>query len=171
MEERKRDHIDLAFASQTPGKDLDRRFNYEPMLSAHPNETTIPETKFLGKKQKLPIWVSSMTGGTKLAGTINRNLAKACHEFGMGMGLGSCRIIMEDENYFPDFDMRDVIGEEQPFYANLGINQLEILLMNKQTDKIIGLIEKLRADGLFIHVNPFLPEICKGRLPTLTPVC
>jgi len=155
MEERKRDHIDLAFASQTPGKDLDKRFSYEPMLSAHPNKYTIPETKFLGKKQKLPIWVSSMTGGTKLAGIINRNLAKVCREFGMGMGLGSCRIIMEDEKYFPDFDMRDVIGEEQPFYANLGINQLEILLMNKQTDKIIGLIEKLRADGLFIHVNPF----------------
>ncbi len=155
MEERKRDHIDLAFASQTPGKNLDRRFTYEPMLSAHPNETTIPAIDFLGKKQKLPMWVSSMTGGTKMAGTINRNLAKACREFGIGMGLGSCRIILDDDTYFPDFDMRDIIGEEQPFYANLGINQLEILQMNKQTDKIIRLVEKLRADGLIIHINPF----------------
>lgn len=155
MEERKRDHIDLAFASQTPGKDIDRRFTYEPMLSPHPTKTTIPETDFLGKKQKLPMWVSSMTGGTKLAGTINRNLAKACREFGLGMGLGSCRIIMEDDTYFADFDMRDIVGEEQPLFANLGINQVEILLMNKQVDKIIRMVEKLRADGLFIHVNPF----------------
>ncbi len=52
------------------------------------------------------MWVSSMTGGTKLAGTINRNLAMACNEFGMGMGLGSCRIIMDDDTYFEDFNMR-----------------------------------------------------------------
>ncbi len=155
MEERKRDHITLAFESQTPGKDLDQRFIYEPMLSAHPTESIIPETDFLGKKQKLPMWVSSMTGGTKLAGTINRNLAKACREFGLGMGLGSCRIIMEDDTYFHDFDMRNIIGEELPLYANLGINQVEILCMNKQVDKIIRMVEKLRADGLFIHVNPF----------------
>ncbi len=155
MEERKRDHITLAFASQTPGKDLDNRFVYEPMLSAHPTASTIPETDFLGKKQKLPMWVSSMTGGTRLAGTINRNLAKACREFGLGMGLGSCRIIMDDDTYFPDFDMRDIIGDELPFYANLGINQVEILCMNKQVDKIIRMVESLRADGLFIHINPF----------------
>jgi isopentenyl-diphosphate Delta-isomerase len=155
MEERKRDHITLAFASQTPEKDLDNRFVYEPMLSAHPTESTIPETDFLGKKQTLPMWVSSMTGGTKLAGTINRNLARACREFGLGMGLGSCRIIMEDDTYFPDFDMRDIIGNDLPLFANLGINQVEILCMNKQVDKIIRMVEKLRADGLFVHVNPF----------------
>jgi len=155
MEQRKRDHIALAFDSQTPGKDLDTRFVYEPMLSAHPNEATIPATDFLGKQQKLPMWVSSMTGGTKMAGRINRNLAQACREFGMGMGLGSCRIILDDDTHFADFDMRDVIGDDLPLYANLGINQVEILCKNKQIDKITRLIEKLRADGLYIHVNPF----------------
>ncbi len=154
MEERKKDHIDLAFASQSLVADMDRRFRYEPMLSAHP-ENSIPETTLLGKKTRLPIWVSSMTGGTKLAGTINRNLARACREFGMGMGLGSCRIIMEENKYFDDFDMRDSIGEDLPLFANLGINQLEILLGNKQSEKLHSLVHKLRADGLIIHVNPF----------------
>jgi isopentenyl-diphosphate delta-isomerase len=125
------------------------------MLSAHPNDATIPATDFLGKQQKLPMWVSSMTGGTKMAGIINRNLAQACREFGIGMGLGSCRIILDDDTYFADFDMRDVIGDDLPLYANLGINQVEILCMNKQVDKITRLVEKLRADGLFIHINPF----------------
>ncbi len=154
MEDRKRDHIDLAFASQTLVPEMDARFMYEPVLSAHPSNN-IPETEFLGKKMQLPLWVSSMTGGTKLAGTINRNLARACREFGMGMGLGSCRIIMDDDRYLHDFDMREIIGNDLPLYANLGVNQLEILLMEKKVDKIIRLVDKLRADGLIIHVNPF----------------
>ncbi len=154
MEDRKRDHIELAFASQTLVAGMDTRFMYEPMLSPHP-DNNIPETEFLGKKIRLPLWVSSMTGGTKLAGTINRNLARACNEFGMGMGLGSCRIIMDDDRYFHDFNMREIIGNDLPLYANLGVNQLEILLKEKKVDKIIRLVDKLRADGLIIHVNPF----------------
>ncbi|TVR39106.1 MAG: type 2 isopentenyl-diphosphate Delta-isomerase [Bacteroidia bacterium] len=155
MEQRKKDHIDLAFASQTLVNEMDTRFMYEPMLSAHPDSGTIPESDFLGKKIRLPMWVSSMTGGTKMAGIINRNLARACNEFGMGMGLGSCRIIMDDDTYFPDFDMRNIIGDHLPLYANLGINQLEILLENKQAEKLMSLVDKLQADGLIIHVNPF----------------
>ena len=155
MEQRKKDHIDLAFASQTLVNEMDTRFMYEPMLSAHPGNDTIPESDFLGKRVRLPMWVSSMTGGTKMAGIINRNLARACSEFGMGMGLGSCRIIMEDDTYFPDFDMRSIIGDHLPLYANLGINQLEILLENKQAEKLMILVDKLKADGLIIHVNPF----------------
>lgn len=155
MEQRKKDHIDLAFASQTLVNEMDTRFMYEPMLSAHPGDDTIPESDFLGKRVRLPMWVSSMTGGTKMAGIINRNLARACSEFGMGMGLGSCRIIMEDDTYFPDFDMRSIIGDHLPLYANLGINQLEILLENKQAEKLMILVDKLKADGLIIHVNPF----------------
>ena len=154
MENRKKDHINLAFESQIPANVIDERFFYEPMLSAHP-VNAIPETDFLGKRMKLPVWVSSMTGGTKMAGIINRNLARASREFGLGMGLGSCRILLDDDTYFPDFDMRDIMGPEQPLWANLGINQLEDMLRDKQVDRIIELVEKLRADGLFIHVNPF----------------
>ncbi len=154
MEDRKKDHIDLALESQTLVKDIDTRFFYEPLLSAHP-ENGIPETDFAGKTLHLPLWVSSMTGGTKLAGTINRNLARACREFGMGMGLGSCRIILEDDTYLSDFDMRDIIGDELPLFANLGINQLEIMIRDKKLDALGELVAKLRADGLIIHVNPF----------------
>ena len=78
MEERKKDHIDLALNSRTLKDTLDKRFNYEPLLNAHPSGEDEPFT-FLGKQQRVPLWVSSMTGGTKLAGNINRNLARACN--------------------------------------------------------------------------------------------
>ncbi len=161
LETRKKDHIDLAFKSQTGMPDLDNRFHYEPMVAAHPSGNLKP-ISILGKEQRIPLWVSSMTGGTKLAGKINRNLARACNEFGMGMGLGSCRIILDDNTYFDDFNMRPVIGPDQPFWANLGIAQIEELLLNDQVARAEELVKKLEANGLIIHVNPmqewFQPE-------------
>ena len=153
LENRKRDHIKLAFKAQTSLSEMDRRFHYEPMLNAHPKGGLQPVT-ILGKELQIPMWVSSMTGGTKLAGIINRNLAMCCNEFGMGMGLGSCRIILEDNTYFKDFDMRDIIGDHLPLWANLGIAQIEELVAKKQVLKATELVQKLRADGLIIHVNP-----------------
>jgi isopentenyl-diphosphate delta-isomerase len=151
---RKQAHIELAFESQVPASELDDRFYYEPMLSAHPEAGSLPPIPFLGKTLRAPIWVSSMTGGTKMARTINYNLAQACAEFGMGMGLGSCRQLLSDHTFLKDFDVRPILGEDLPFFANLGIAQIENLIRNKETGKINDLIGLLKADGLIIHVNP-----------------
>ncbi|MFZ5941022.1 MAG: isopentenyl-diphosphate delta-isomerase [Bacteroidota bacterium] len=158
---RKKDHIELAFKAQTGKNMRDDRFHYEPLLHAHPAKG-LQAFSFLGKTMKAPLWVSSMTGGTKMAGIINRNLARACNEFGLGMGLGSCRALLDDDTHFADFDMRPLIGEDQPLWANLGIAQIEKMLIEGSTDKAIRLLDRLRADGLIIHVNPmqewFQPE-------------
>jgi isopentenyl-diphosphate delta-isomerase len=158
--DRKLEHIKLALESQTKLAEQDLRFNYEPMLSAHPEnpDLSIP---FLGKLMRTPIWVSSMTGGTGIAQTINRNIARACREFGMGMGLGSCRKLLFDKTHWADFDFRDEIGD-QPFWANLGIAQVEELLASGNIQAVTDLVGELRADGLIVHINPlqewFQPE-------------
>jgi len=151
--DRKRDHIDLAFKSQTQASERKLDLNYEPIFSAHPNKNTDISVNFLGKKLNAPLWVSSMTGGTEHAAKINKNLAKACAEFGFGMGLGSCRPLLESSDRFSDFNLREIIGEN-PFYANLGVAQLEELVANNQTAKIDQMIKNLQVDGLIIHVNP-----------------
>lgn len=153
-ESRKHDHIALAFKSRVESGELDARFYYEPALSAHPTEGSLKPFDFLGKTLRTPMWVSSMTGGTTLARRINTNLARACAEFGMGMGLGSCRQLLNTNEFLPDFDVRDIIGPDLPLYANLGCAQIEQLIENKSVEKIQGLIHKLRADGLIIHINP-----------------
>ncbi len=158
--DRKLEHIQLALESQTKLAEQDLRFNYEPMLAAHPENMDL-SIQFLGKTMRTPIWVSSMTGGTGVARTINSNIARACREFGMGMGLGSCRKILFNKTHWADFDFRDEIGD-QPFWANLGVAQVEELLESKNTQAIVDLIGELRADGLIVHVNPlqewFQPE-------------
>lgn len=133
---------------------LENRFYYEPLLAAHPKQGSWPSFSFLGKKMHAPIWVSSMTGGTAKAKLINHNLAKVCKEFGFGMGLGSCRPLLENNDRFADFDIRDTIGEAQLLFANVGVAQLEELLAKNALDRLTQMIERLRADGLIIHVNP-----------------
>lgn len=150
---RKKDHIELAFTSRVDASQLDPRFDYEPMLSAHPTSIAGYPKSFLNKQIQAPIWVSSMTGGTELAKTININIAKACKEFGLGMGLGSCRSILENNDRLSDFAVREYIGD-QPLYANLGIAQIEYLLDNQKLNQIDELIDKLQADGIIVHVNP-----------------
>lgn len=153
MEDRKKDHIELAFSSRTEAILADQRFYYEPLLAAHPSDHSKP-FEFLGRMVRVPIWISSMTGGTQLARGINTNLARVCHDFGMGMGLGSCRIILRDNQYFDDFNMRPVIGPDLPLWANLGIAQLEQLAAERELHLVSELVKRLEADGIIIHVNP-----------------
>lgn len=152
--ERKRDHIELAFRSQIEQAALDSRFYYEPLLASHPEKGSWPSFSFLGKEMKAPIWVSSMTGGTAMARTINHNLARACGDFGMGMGLGSCRALLTSDETFSDFNVRHLIGDDYPLFANLGIAQIEQLIDAGQLGRIRDMVNKLQADGLIIHVNP-----------------
>ena len=154
MSDRKKDHINQAFKARVEKDAADKRFNYEPLLAAHPVTKQAPFS-FAGKTMRFPLWISSMTGGTTQAGLINRNLARACNEFGLGMGLGSCRTLLEDERHINDFDLRNIIGDDSPFYANLGIAQLERLVEEKAVDKISNLVDRLQADGIIIHINPF----------------
>lgn len=149
---RKDHHIELALKSQNA--QTDPRFYYEPMLAPHPKKEEVWET-FIGvKKMRFPIWISSMTGGTQKSNEINKRLATTANRFGLGMGVGSARIAVEDSSKVKDFDLRKFLGEEAPFYLNLGIAQIEKLLRNKEIYKVERLREKLTADGFIIHVNP-----------------
>ncbi|MFP4621511.1 MAG: hypothetical protein ACLFM7_09385 [Bacteroidales bacterium] len=153
MQDRKSDHISLALNNQTRTPEKDPRFFYEPMLWGHPDDS-LPEIMLGGKTMKAPIWISSMTGGTPQARTINHNLASVAAEFGLGMGLGSCHILLKEEKHLPDFDLRSVIGDDLPFYANIGIAQVEEFLEKNDIQSLKDLIGLLKADGLIVHVNP-----------------
>lgn len=167
--QRKKDHLDLAFQSRVSADMIDGRFYYEPLLQGHPSSTVHLTKTFLGKELRAPIWVSSMTGGTLMARTINHNLARACRDFGMGMGLGSCRSLLYSKEDLADFDVRSIIGDDLPLYGNLGIAQVEKLLIDRKTGHIDQLIDALRLDGLIVHINPMQEWLQPEGDPILQP--
>jgi len=132
---------------------LDNRFYYEPILAGHPSDEIDISVQMLDSYFAAPIWVSSMTGGTERAKRINKNLAKACGEYKLGMGLGSCRALLDSNERLEDFDVRDLMGD-QPLYANLGVAQIEELIHAGKMNLIEEMIGRLRANGLIVHVNP-----------------
>lgn len=155
MEDRKKDHIDLAFEARVLRNKLLGNINYEPLFARHATRDDIrQEFTFAGKTMQFPLWVSSMTGGTEWAGKINKNLARACGHFGLGMGLGSCRILIDNPEHITDFNVRQYMGAEAPLMINFGIAQLEEYLDKNRMEEVNGLREQLEADGLIIHVNP-----------------
>jgi isopentenyl-diphosphate delta-isomerase len=149
--ERKADHINMALAAQVSANDA--RFYYEPILSAHPNQP-LATFDIFGRHMKAPIWISSMTGGTEMAGAINKKLALTCGKYGLGMGLGSCRMLLHSDEHLADFQLRKYLSDDYPLFANLGIAQLEEIASRHQWQSVKDLIQKTEADGLIIHVNP-----------------
>ena len=149
---RKKQHIQLASIAQFNHQYVDKRFYYEPLLGT--NKRNLEERfPFLDKSLKAPIWISAVTGGTRKAKKINYNLAGVCKQFGIGLNTGSCRQLLYSDRYFNDFDVREYCGNEIPFYINLGIAQIEKLLVQNKLSLVNTLISRLRADGLVIHCN------------------
>lgn len=151
--DRKKDHIAMALESGMSDVLGDSRFSYEPMLAGHTVEGLDLSTDIAGKKMRHPLWISSMTGGTEKANTINHNLARICGEYGLGMGLGSCRQLLYEDKRLSEFDVKHLMPDS-PLMINLGIAQVEELVEKNELAVIERLIQKLSADGLIVHINP-----------------
>jgi isopentenyl-diphosphate delta-isomerase len=149
---RKKDHLDLVSRSEVTVRDP--RFSYEPLLAAHPVDLSSLKIHFLGKELGAPVWISSMTGGVKESRRINENLAVCAREFGLGMGLGSCRSLLEGGGRWKDFSLRPLIGPDLPLFANLGIAQVADLVSAGEENRIHDMVARLQSSGLIIHVNP-----------------
>lgn len=149
---RKDSHLDLALQSQN--RQTDPRFYYEPVMAAHPGPGSTWDTVLGNKKMRFPIWISSMTGGTTKTNEVNKRLATTAKGFGLGMGVGSARIAVEDPAKAEDFALRKILGEDVPFYLNFGIAQVEASLKQNEIHQLQNLRRQLHADGFIIHVNP-----------------
>ena len=105
---------------------------------------------FLGHKLSAPLVVSSITGGMSLGRKINQNIAKACQNLGLGMGVGSQRIAIENQKLAITFQVRDV-APEIFLYANVGAVQLNYGYWAEHVEKAVDMID---ADAVALHLNP-----------------
>src|ERR671927_107649 len=101
MESRKTKHIDVCLTEpvdyQTVTTGLERVTLPYNALTQTSLGTIDLGTEFLGVRLNAPILIGAMTGGAELSGVINRNLAAAAEKLGIGMMLGSQRIMLGDD--------------------------------------------------------------------------
>lgn len=105
---------------------------------------------FLGARLRLPLLISSMTGGTTEATAINRVLASAANEAGVALGVGSQRGGIENPDLAATFRVRDV-APNVFLLANLGAVQLNRGYGVEQCRRAVEMIE---ANALILHLNP-----------------
>ena len=110
-------------------------------------DLTVP---LLGRDLAAPLIVSCMTGGTPEAGRINQTLARVAQTYGLAMGLGSGRALIESPATFDSFAVR-AQAPDVLLFANLGAVQLN---KGYTVDDCRRLVELLRADVLVLHLNP-----------------
>ena len=104
---------------------------------------------FLGRQLNVPLLISSMTGGTEQARTVNRALAEAAQQTRVAMGVGSVRAAIEDPSLADTFAVREY-APDVLLFANLGAVQLNYGYGLAETQRAVELIE---ADALVLHLN------------------
>ncbi len=151
---RKQQHLDIiAFDRES---DRDKRYfdairlTHRALPEMDLNEVD-PSITFLGKRLSMPLLISSMTGGVQEElQWINRNLAQAAEEAGVAMAVGSQRVMFSEPAARTSFELRPY-APNALLLANLGAVQLNRGFDASQCNQAI---EVLRADALYLHLNP-----------------
>lgn len=152
-ESRKVDHIkinlekDVQFPNLTTG--LERYFLPHHALPEIDMASIDLSLDLLGKRLQAPILISSMTGGTQMAETINRHLALAAQAHGIAMGLGSQRAAIESIDLAQSFQLRQY-APDVLLFANVGVIQLNY---GFDVEHFQRAVDMAQADALILHFN------------------
>ncbi|QQR92177.1 MAG: type 2 isopentenyl-diphosphate Delta-isomerase [Candidatus Iainarchaeum archaeon] len=150
--QRKIEHVNIVlqkpvqFTQKTTGfEEMEVEYLTLPEIDAGKIDT---RTTFLKHAFSFPFMVSSMTGGHEKTTIINRQIAQACEEVGIGMGLGSTRAAIENKKTMASFDVRKYAPNI--FLAcNIGVSNLK-KYSSKQLQK---LVDDLQCDAMIVHSN------------------
>ncbi len=153
---RKRRHIDVclddevAYRGVTTG--LERYWlPYNALTQTNLADIDL-STNFLGARLCAPVLIGAMTGGAEMSATINRNLAAVAQRLGIGMMLGSQRIMLDSalgERAATSFVVRDV-APDILLFGNIGLAQVT----KAAVPDLAKALDRVGADALAVHTNP-----------------
>ncbi len=151
--QRKRDHIQINLQQDVTHQMSTGLESYRFIHRALP-EVDLDQintgTTLLNHALRVPLLISSMTGGTTEADQINARLAEAAQASGIAMGLGSLRAALEMPHLADTFRVR-AWAPDILLLSNLGAAQLNYGYDETHCLRAVELVE---ADGLILHLNP-----------------
>lgn len=159
---RKRKHLEVClqepveYTRLTTGFEHYRlRYQALPKLALQDIDLT---TSFLGKTLQAPFLIGAMTGGEAHGGQINRALAQAAQQLGVGMMLGSQRVMLERPQAGASFQVREV-APDALLIGNLGLVQLN---KGYGLEQLVQAVQQVGADALALHINPLQEALQVG---------
>jgi len=156
LQGRKGDHIRICLH-----EDVDHPHNYWDDVQLQHDAIPVVDldavdirTSYLGVDLQAPIFVAAMTGGYAGATLINETLARACSELGLGMGLGSMRAALKDDDHRKTYSI--VREYDVPLrIGNIGAPQLVAQHGHPAMtiDEAKELLELIDGHALALHLN------------------
>ena len=139
-------HQDVGYTSRSAGFErVELPYRALPELDL---DAVAPGTALWGRELRAPLLIGAMTGGAQRARTINTNLATAAQRLGIGMMLGSQRVMLGDETATASF----LVREQAPdvlLVGNLGLAQLR---QGYGAEQAAEAVHRVGADLSLIHI-------------------
>jgi isopentenyl-diphosphate delta-isomerase len=162
IDRRKADHIKINLEQDVRSvltSGLERYHFVHEALPELDLEAVDTSLNLFGKKLNAPILISSMTGGTEEAKTINLRLAEAAQEVGVAMGVGSQRAALENPGLVETFSIARKVAPDILLFANLGAVQLNYGYGIGECHRAVDM---LQADALILHLNSLQEAVQVG---------
>ena len=159
LQQRKDEHLQVCLEENvesgiTPGL-AGYRLEYDALPEINLDDIDL-SVELLGKKLAAPILIGSMTGGSDWAGELNHRIAKVAAKLGLGMALGSQRAMLKHPATTQSFAVRETAPDLPLLIGNIGAVQLNY---GVTLNDLNHLVEAIKADGLYFHLNPLQEAI------------
>lgn len=159
IQQRKADHLRMAASASVEGG---RSAGFEDVHLLH---SAVPEVElgdvdcsvdFIGRRLRLPLIISAMTGGHEEGGRVNAVLGRAAERLGIAMGVGSQRAALVDPAVRETYAITREAAPTAFLIANIGATQLVPQGSSAPIGhaQLVDLLQTIRADALAIHLNP-----------------
>lgn len=150
---RKKDHIKFTVDGQSEYSISSGFENFILRHNALPEidlEDVTTESELFGRTFGMPLFISSMTGGTTESGQVNAVIAQLCQEFNIPMGVGSQRIMLEDQSAAHSFEVVRNTAPDIFIAANIGGPQIIEGVDHKFVER---LVKPIQANAVIVHLN------------------
>jgi isopentenyl-diphosphate delta-isomerase len=154
---RKADHLELCTSGDVSFRSKTTLLEQVELVHDALPELSLDEidlnSSFAGKPLRAPLFIAAMTGGVKEADQINRDLATAAEELGIGFAFGSQRPLL-NEGITAGYRVRD-LAPSTLILGNIGVVQAS----QSSTQVLAELVGSCGADALVVHLNPAMEVV------------
>lgn len=155
IKERKAEHVEICLEKDVEAQSISTGFEevhlIHKALPGISRDDIDLSTAVFGHEFGAPLIVEGMTGGTEKALRINAAIARAVEELGLGMGVGSQRVAIENPHLKHTFAVARKEAPTAFLVANLGYSQF---VKGYGLEEARKAVEMVGADALAIHLNP-----------------
>lgn len=154
MSRRKAQHLEICLDGETYHVET----GHTRLNEVHLVHRSLPEIdagtvdtgiEFLGMPVAMPVFISSMTGGSAAGYQTNKDLAAVAQALRIPVGMGSIRILFRKPEVIDDFYLKR-FAPDVPVFANIGGVQLPEMSHRE----IFEMLRRLEVDGIAVHLNP-----------------